>query len=140
MLSAAKIEAFCGRLRSTSSSGRSDAGKNWRGISGSSRTEPTNRPSVTAIVSQRARKATARKSRYQRTTRGGSGGGPGSGALRMARLSKGAKITATSHETSRATVTTANRVKQYSPAELCAKPIGTKPAMVTSVPASIENA
>ena len=36
-------------------------------------------------------------------------------------------------------VTTANSVKQYSPAELCAKPIGTKPAIVTSVPASIAN-
>ena len=34
-------------------------------------------------------------------------------------------------------VTTANREKVYSPAELAAKPTGTKPAMVTKVPAKI---
>ena len=34
-------------------------------------------------------------------------------------------------------LTTAKSEKVYSPAELAAKPIGTKPAMVTSVPASI---
>ena len=34
-------------------------------------------------------------------------------------------------------LTTAKIEKVYSPAELAAKPIGTKPAMVTSVPASI---
>ena len=34
--------------------------------------------------------------------------------------------------------TTANSEKVYSPAELAAKPTGMKPAMVTSVPASIE--
>ncbi len=36
--------------------------------------------------------------------------------------------------------TTAKIEKVYSPAELRAKPIGTKPAMVTSVPVSIEDA
>jgi hypothetical protein len=36
--------------------------------------------------------------------------------------------------------TTANSEKQYSPAPLCAKPTGTKPAMVTSVPVSIGKA
>ena len=62
------------------------------------------------------------------------------GTVRMTTLSRGAKITATSQDTSSAMVTTANRVKQYSPAELAAKPIGTKPAMVTTVPASMATA
>ena len=39
--------------------------------------------------------------------------------------------------TTRAMLTTAKSVNVYSPAELAAKPIGTKPAIVTSVPASI---
>ncbi len=36
--------------------------------------------------------------------------------------------------------TTANSEKVYSPAELAAKPTGTNPAMVTSVPASMAKA
>ena len=36
--------------------------------------------------------------------------------------------------------TTANSENVYSPAELAAKPTGTKPAIVTSVPASIAKA
>ena len=54
--------------------------------------------------------------------------------------SSGAKITATNHETISAMPTTAKIEKVYSPAEDFAKPIGTKPAMVTSVPTSIEEA
>jgi len=51
-----------------------------------------------------------------------------------------AKTTATSHDTSSAMLTTAKREKVYSPAELAAKPTGTKPAMVTRVPASMAKA
>ena len=136
-MSVAKIEAFWGRVRSTSSSGRSEAGKNCRGISGISITAPANIATVSASVSHFARSATVRKLRYQRTTRGGSVGWAVFGTFRMKTLSSGAKITATSQDTSSAMVTTANSVKQYSPAELAAKPIGTKPAIVTTVPVSM---
>ena len=52
----AKIEAFCGRCRSTSSSGRSDGGKNCRGISGDSQRRPRrNSRRVMPMVIQRAR-------------------------------------------------------------------------------------
>ena len=52
----------------------------------------------------------------------------------------GANSTATNQETIRQMPTTAKIEKVYSPAELLAKPIGTKPAMVTSVPISIGKA
>ena len=52
----------------------------------------------------------------------------------------GAKITATNQDTMRAIATTAKSEKVYSPAELAAKPTGTNPAMVTSVPASMAKA
>jgi hypothetical protein len=52
----------------------------------------------------------------------------------------GANSTATTHDTSNAMTTTANREKQYSPALLRAKPTGTNPATVTRVPVSIGNA
>ena len=58
----------------------------------------------------------------------------------MATPSNGAKMTATNHETTSAMATTAKSVKVYSPAELAAKPTGTKPAIVTSVPASMAHA
>ena len=61
-------------------------------------------------------------------------------ALRMCTAITGANSTATTHDTSIATAITANRVKVYSPAELALRPIGTKPATVTSVPVSIGNA
>ena len=50
---------------------------------------------------------------------------------------RGAKITATSQETISEMATTEKMAKVYSPAELLAKPIGTKAALVTSVPMSI---
>ena len=53
--------------------------------------------------------------------RGGAGGGPGGGTFSRNTLSSGGKTTATSQDTRRAMVTTANSVKQYSPAELAAK-------------------
>ncbi|KAF1068140.1 MAG: hypothetical protein GAK45_01453 [Pseudomonas citronellolis] len=52
----------------------------------------------------------------------------------------GANSTATIHDSTSATAITANRVKVYSPAELALRPMGTKPAMVTSVPVSIGKA
>jgi hypothetical protein len=52
----------------------------------------------------------------------------------------GVNSTATIQETSKAIATTANIVKQYSPALLFAKPTGRKPATDTSVPVSIGNA
>ena len=58
----------------------------------------------------------------------------------MTTPSSGAKTTATNQDTISAMLTTANSENVYSPAELAAKPTGTKPAMVTSVPASMANA
>jgi hypothetical protein len=54
--------------------------------------------------------------------------------------SSGAKITATNQDTISAMPTTAKIEKVYSPAPLAAKPIGTKPAIVTSVPISMDDA
>ena len=48
--------------------------------------------------------------------------------------------TATNHEAISAMLTTAKIENVYSPAALAAKPIGTKPAMVTNDPVSIGNA
>ena len=62
------------------------------------------------------------------------------GGLRMTTPSSGAKMTATNQDTISAMLTTAKSEKVYSPAELAAKPTGTKPAIVTSVPASMANA
>ena len=52
----------------------------------------------------------------------------------------GVNSTATTQEAISAIATTAKSVKVYSPALLFAKPTGTKPATVTSVPVSIGNA
>ena len=49
----------------------------------------------------------------------------------------GAKITATSHDTMSEMPTTEKIENVYSPAELRAKPMGTKLEIVTSVPISI---
>ena len=54
------------------------------------------------------------------------------GGASNATPSSGAKSTATNQETMSAMLTTAKIEKVYSPAELAAKPIGTKPAMVTN--------
>ena len=52
----------------------------------------------------------------------------------------GAKRTATNQDTMRAMPTMEKREKQYSPAILLARPMGTKPRMVTSVPVSMGKA
>src|SRR5215210_2355452 len=59
---------------------------------------------------------------------------------RTAAPTSGANKTATNHDATRATDTTANSENVYSPASLWAKPIGTNPQIVTSVPVSIGNA
>src|SRR5262249_27980907 len=53
---------------------------------------------------------------------------------------QGVNTTATTHDTTSARRTTANSVKEYSPAVLLAKPTGKKPTTETSVPVSIGNA
>src|ERR1700760_4793594 len=122
---------------STSSSGRSDDGKNCRGINGNARTEAAKSASETAIVSHLARIADVRKLRYMRKILPGSAVFVFLGGTRITAPSRGVKMTATNQETSSAIVTTAKSENVYSPAELAAKPTGMKPAIVTSVPASI---
>ena len=62
------------------------------------------------------------------------------GFLRTQTPSKGVKRTATIQDMINAMATTAKIEKVYSPAALRAKPIGTNPATVTSVPVSIGKA
>ena len=62
------------------------------------------------------------------------------GFSRIQTPSKGEKTTATTQDAISAMATTAKIEKVYSPAALRAKPIGTKPAIVTSVPVSIGKA
>src|SRR5215813_1563853 len=110
-------------------------------MSGSARNEATKSASVSAIVTHLPRMATVRKLRYQRKIRPGSSDGAAVwGEARRATPNRGAKMTATNQETRNAMATTAKSEKVYSPAELAAKPTGTKPAIVTRVPASIANA
>ncbi|MCY1306299.1 hypothetical protein D9M70_561540 [compost metagenome] len=60
--------------------------------------------------------------------------------LRTASPMIGVSSTATSQDTMSAKPITRNSDRAYSPDELLAKPTGIKPAIVTSVPASIGNA
>src|SRR5271165_2837862 len=112
------MDAFCGSERSTRSSGRSDDGKNCRGISGNARNAATNIAIVSAIVSQRTRMANPKKLRKVRNTRRGSELPPAAGGLRIPAPSTGAKMTATNQDAISAIATTANKEKVYSPAEL----------------------
>ncbi|SST11066.1 Uncharacterised protein [Acinetobacter baumannii] len=132
---------FCGRLRSTSSSGRSEDGKNWCWTNFIRNSDTPNSSAVRKMVVQRRR--IARCSRLSKRS-----------AMRpffcsdlclrvfgrMCTAITGANSTATIHDSSRATAITANRVKVYSPAELALSPMGTKPATVTRVPVSIGKA
>ena len=94
---------------------------------------------VTRIVTHRHCIAITRTRRKIRATAPGPGGGD-FGFLRNATPSSGMKMTATSQDASTAMLTTAKIENVYSPAALLAKPIGTKPAIVTSEPVSIGNA
>src|SRR5262245_6574290 len=109
-------------------------------MSGRARNEPANSAAVSAMVNHLMRIAEVRNERYARNTRPGGAGCAALGGLRMATPSSGAKITATNQDTTSAMATTAKSENVYSPAELAAKPTGTKPAIVTSVPASMANA
>src|SRR5215469_6335049 len=100
----------------------------------------TKQTSVSAIVSQGRRMAASRAARNTPTIRLGFAGVAVSGVFSNQTPSNGANSTATNQETISATVTTANMEKVYSPAALLAKPIGTKPAAVTSDPVSMGNA
>src|SRR5262245_29511071 len=109
-------------------------------MSGSARKEAMKSANVRAIVTHLARMARVTKSRYRRSTRPGSADCAVLGGVRRATPKTGAKITATNQDTTSAIATTAKSENVYSPAELAAKPTGTKPAIVTSVPASMANA
>ena len=95
---------------------------------------------MTAIVTQRNRIAPTRIERNVRMTKFGCGATAVSGFFNSQTPSSGANSTATNHDTMSAIVTTAKIENVYSPAALRAKPIGTKPAMVTKVPVSIGSA
>ena len=92
------------------------------------------------MVIQRIRMAPTRIERNARKTKFGSAAAGLSGFLSIQAPSSGANSTATNQETMSAIVTTAKIENVYSPAALRAKPIGTKPAMVTNVPVSIGSA
>src|SRR5271155_1033380 len=102
--------------------------------------EAAKQASVTAIVIQRTRIAPTRIERKVRMTKLGSAAAALSGFLSSQTPSSGANNTATNQDTMSAIVTTAKIENVYSPAALRAKPIGTKPAMVTNVPVSIGSA
>jgi hypothetical protein len=91
-------------------------------------------------VIQRIRIAPTRIDLNARMTKLGGASDGLSGFLSNPTPSSGANNTATNHETISAIVTTAKIENVYSPAALRAKPIGTKPAMVTKVPVSIGRA
>jgi hypothetical protein len=92
------------------------------------------------MVSQRIRMAATSTLRKTRTTKPGSAGCGALGLASSATPRRGMKITATSQDASTAMLTTAKIENVYSPAALFAKPIGTKPAIVTNDPVSIGNA
>ena len=89
------------------------------------------------MVTHRARMAAPRNAEYAATTRLGFSTAPVLGGRSSAFPISGANRTATSHDARRAMATTAKIENVYSPALLSAKPIGTKLAIVTSVPISI---
>src|SRR5271167_987171 len=138
--SLAKIDAFCGKVRSTNSSGRSEAGKNCRGTSGKAKRDATKHASVIATVAQRWRMAVSRSARNAVMVRLGSPSSFCAGALSSQTPSNGANNTATNQDTISAIDTTAKIENVYSPAEDRAKPIGTKPAAVTKEPVSMGKA
>src|SRR5689334_9771169 len=109
-------------------------------MSGSARKDAAKSIAVSAMVSHLLRIARVRKRRYVRNTHPGSAAWVVGGGLRITAPSIGAKITATNHDAISAMATTAKSENVYSPAELAAKPTGMKPAIVTSVPASMGNA
>ncbi|MNE97274.1 hypothetical protein D3C80_1955930 [compost metagenome] len=105
------IEAFCGRLRSTRISGRSEEGKNWFCTKRSQKIASTNNSTVPMMVNQRLRMHHSKPFPKALPTR------PGSASwalslllLRICTPNTGAKNTATTQDTISATAITANRV------------------------------
>src|SRR5262245_9460700 len=109
-------------------------------MSGSARTAAAKSAKDSTIVAHLARIARVRKPRYHRNTGPRLAACPDLGGERTTTPKSGAKITATNQDTMSAIATTAKSENVYSPAELAAKPTGTKPAIVTNVPASIAKA
>ena len=109
-------------------------------MSGSARKDATKSANESAIVSHLARMAKVRKLRYQRKYPAGLGGVllPRWNENDDAQQRRKDDRNEPGHDQRDAT--TANSENVYSPAELAAKPTGTKPAIVTSVPASMANA
>src|SRR5262245_1851353 len=103
---------------STTSSGRSEAGKNCRGTQGDARKAATRLPTVTAMVIHRTLIAPTSKERNTRRTTLGLAGSCDFGGLSSTTPSNGANSTATTHDTNKAMVTTAKTEKVYSPAAL----------------------
>ena len=103
-------------------------------------TESPHTPSVTRSVIQRQRIAISRNCRKVRRIGPGSSECETLGFLRTQTPSNGENTTATTHDANSAIATTAKIEKVYSPAALWAKPIGTNPATVTSVPLSMGKA
>ena len=91
-------------------------------------------------MTQWPRIAKARKLRKTRMIGPGVSGCAVLGFLRIQIPSMGANRAATHHDAINAMATTAKIEKVYSPAALRANPIGTNPAIVTSVPASLGRA
>jgi len=136
--SVAKIDAFWRSVRSTVSSGRSLDGKNCRDTLPSRISAATKAAIVTPMVTHFMRIAACRKLLYSSTSLLGLGSvSCFFGGLSSALPSSGPKTTATSQLMISEIATTEKIEKVYSPAELSAKPIGTKAAIVTSVPISI---
>jgi len=125
---------------STSSSGRSAAGKNWFCTKPRPTTDSANNTTATPIVIQRQRIAGTSSRPNHAFSRDGASAAVLAVRGNSATPSNGVNSTATTQEISSEEAITANRVKVYSPAELLLRPIGTKPATVTKVPVSIGKA
>ena len=95
---------------------------------------------MTPMVIHRARIAPTSRPRNAPRMRLGLVGFDVSGLSSMTTPSSGANSTATNQDMISAMPTTTKIEKVYSPAELFAKPIGTKPAAVTNDPVSIGTA
>ncbi|MNN55411.1 hypothetical protein D3C81_1702840 [compost metagenome] len=109
-LRVSSMEAFCGRLRSTRISGRSDEGKNWFCTNRSQKIASANSNTVPMMVSQRLRMHHSRPPSNALPIRPGSASCGLTLLLRICTPSTGAKNTATTHDTISATAITANRV------------------------------
>ncbi len=133
-------EALAGSVRLTSSSGRSDEGKNSPCINVVPYTDSPSAASAIPRVASRWRSTVRRSRPYPRAMRPG----PAARCFSFSGSShvpvKGENRIATTHEFRSAISTTANSEKQYSPALDEAKPTGINPAIMTSVPVNIGNA